>query len=249
MNTLVSMTTVTYNSAKTVDKTIESVLNQTYTNIEYIIVDGASTDNTVEIAKSYEDAFRQKGISYRIISEPDNGMYDALNKGISMATGDIIGNVNSDDYLELDGIEKMVKCYEETGFDFCYGNINMIYPDGRVKLRRARLRKLVVSRDWNHPSQFATRQLYSKEKYVADKKHQIHADFDLLLRVRKSEAKIVILDELISNFRMDGMSHKRSLKDSISRAKERYRIYRDNGYSVIYLFECIAVETGKLLLG
>ena len=249
MNTLVSITTVTYNSEKTLSKTIESILNQTYTNIEYIIVDGASKDNTVAIAESYKEAFENNGISYKIISEPDEGMYDALNKGIAMCTGDIVGNVNSDDYLELDGIEKVVKCYEETHFDFMYGNINMIYPDGRVKVRKARIRKLVVSRDWNHPSQFATRKLYNRERYVADRKHQIHADFDLLLRVRKSDAKIVILDELISNFRMDGMSHKRSFKDSISRGRERYRIYRDNGYSFLYFFECVMVETGKLLLG
>ena len=92
----ISLITITYNSEITLSDTIQSVLNQTYPNIEYIIVDGASKDNTVSIIKEYEPLF--KG-SMKWISEPDKGLYDAMNKGIRMATGDIVGILNSDDYF------------------------------------------------------------------------------------------------------------------------------------------------------
>ena len=95
---LVSIITVCYNSAQTIHKAIESVLNQTYSNIEYTIVDGLSKDNTMEIAESYADAFREKGYTFRIVSEKDNGIYDAMNKGIRMASGELIGMINSDDW-------------------------------------------------------------------------------------------------------------------------------------------------------
>ena len=91
-----SLITVTYNSGLTIRDTIQSVLSQTYTDIEYIIVDGASKDNTVEIIKEYECAFGNK---LKWISEPDKGLYDAMNKGIQMATGEVVGIINSDDFF------------------------------------------------------------------------------------------------------------------------------------------------------
>ena len=107
---LVTIITVAYNSEKTIAKTLESVLNQTYSDIEYIIVDGASSDGTVKVAKSFVDKFAEKeGRILKIISEPDKGMYDALNKGAGMASGEIVGQVNADDWYEPDAVEKMVK--------------------------------------------------------------------------------------------------------------------------------------------
>ena len=100
-NKLVTVITPCFNSEKTIRKTIESVLNQTYHNIEYLIIDGASTDKTVEIAKSYEQAF---GGRMKIYSEPDKGIYDAMNKGIRLAGGELVGIVNSDDYYETDAV-------------------------------------------------------------------------------------------------------------------------------------------------
>lgn len=246
MARLVSVTTVTYNSEKTLSKTIESILNQTYKNIEYIIVDGQSKDKTLEIARSYEERFRQAGISYTIISEPDNGMYDAINKGIDRATGEIIGNINSDDWYEPDAIEKVVKCYETTHFDFMYANVRIIYSDGRSFVKKGKEGRLTTSRNWNHPSQFATKKLYSKEKYKVE---SMYDDFDLYLRVKKKNYKIVILDEILANFRMEGMSHKRTLREAFSRGRARYRIYRNNGYSVFYLIECFVAEFAKYILG
>ena len=94
MKPLVSITTVTYNSEATLARTIESVLHQTYDNIEYLIVDGRSEDGTLEAAERYREQFRQRGYAYVIVSEPDRGMYDAMNKGIRLSHGEIIGNIN-----------------------------------------------------------------------------------------------------------------------------------------------------------
>ena len=102
---LVSIVTVCYNSEKTIRKTIESVLAQTYGQVEYIIVDGASTDNTVAVAREYEEQFRQKGYTYRIVSEKDRGIYDAMNKGLALASGELIGIINSDDWYEPDAVK------------------------------------------------------------------------------------------------------------------------------------------------
>ena len=98
-NVKVSVITVCYNSARTIEATIQSILMQTYSNIEYIIIDGASRDNTLDIIKKYEKEFNGR---LTVVSEPDNGIYDAMNKGIRMATGEVIGLLNSDDTYEFD---------------------------------------------------------------------------------------------------------------------------------------------------
>ena len=126
---LVSVITVSYNSGKTIAKTIEAVLNQTYSNIEYIIVDGASKDDTVEVARSYQQQFDEKeGRKLIVISEPDKGMYDALNKGAKLASGVLVGQTNADDHYEPDAIEKMVRFYKKTSYDVAWGSIRVLKP-------------------------------------------------------------------------------------------------------------------------
>ena len=120
----VSIITVTYNSEKTLRHTIESVLAQTYTKIEYWIIDGASSDHTVEIAEAYRPKLQAKGIRYHILSEPDNGIYDAMNKGIRHATGEIIGIINSDDRYEPEAVQTAVETFQHTACDLMYANIN-----------------------------------------------------------------------------------------------------------------------------
>lgn len=243
---LVSITTATYNSEKTLARTIESVLNQTYDNMEYIVVDGLSKDNTIQIAEEYREKFAQKGIPYKIISEGDKGMYDAINKGIRSAKGEIIGNINSDDWYELDAVEKVVKKYNDTQFDFMYGNLKIIFPDGRIKIKKAKKSAYLTSRHWNHPTQFATSELYRKEAY---KLESMYDDFDLFLRVTRKGYHIEVLNESLANFTIEGMSHRRSVRDAIDRGRARYRIYKNNGYSKGYLLECFFAEVLKLVLG
>ena len=243
---LVSIVTVAFNSGKTVRKTIESVLNQTCTDIEYLIVDGKSSDNTVEIAKEYEEKFAEKNISYRIISEKDKGIYDAMNKGIRMATGDIVGLINSDDWFEPNAVETVVKTYEEEPFDYFYADINLIKQDGTIIRKRSRTDKVVSSRHWNHPTSFVTKATYEKLGVFNCK--EIYDDFDFYLRARKANIKMVIRNVVLANFCVGGVSNQKSLKKSLKRIGIRYRCYKNNGYSPLYMIECIAMEFAKMIL-
>ncbi len=242
---LVSITTVTRNSSKTLARTIESVLNQTYSNMEYLIIDGCSGDSTVEIAESYREKFAARGIIYTIVSEADRGMYDAINKGIRLSHGAIIGNINSDDWYEPEAVEKAVHFMEKTGCDYMYADLRMVKADGTSFLKQAKLQKPATSRGWNHPTQFARRELHLRYPY---KLESLHDDFDFFLKVRKSDARIAILNETLANFTMEGISHERKLRAALARGKCRYRIYRNNGYSRWYLLECILIEGAKFVL-
>ena len=245
MQTTVSIITVTYNSAATIRQAIESVLQQTYLPKEYFIVDGLSTDDTLMIAKSFESRFAEKGVSYCIISEKDNGIYDAMNKGIGLASGTVIGMINSDDWYEPIALECMVKCYEETKFDLFFADLRMHLPTGKTFIKQARNRKYATSRDWNHPTTFITKKMYQQYEYKCE---TIHDDYDLILRLKKNGARIEIVNEVLANFRMNGTSHEKNIKKAIERTKIKYRIYRNNGYSRFYLLECIGMELAKLVV-
>ena len=242
----ISIVTVAYNSEKTIRQTIESVLNQTYTNIEYLIIDGKSTDKTVEIAKSYEKKFYEKGIEYRIISEKDNGIYDAMNKGASLATGKFVAMLNSDDWYEPCAVETVVNTYNEQPFDMFYGDIRIIKENGDTIVKHSRYDKIATSRHWNHPTSFISKEIYNQMQYKCE---GIHDDFDLFLRIRKAGKKIVIKNVVMANFRIGGVSNNKTLKKCRERFQNRYHIYRENGYSKLYVIECLAIETVKFLIG
>lgn len=245
-NPFVSITTVTYNSEKTLSRTIESVLNQTYDQIEYIIIDGLSQDGTLEVAESYQEKFKARGYDYRIVSEADKGMYDAINKGIRLSHGSIIGNINSDDWYEPQAVEKAVHFLKEEDCDYMYADLRMIKNDGTSFVKQAKKQRLATSRGWNHPTQFAIREIHELFPY---KLESLHDDFDLFLKLRKSQYRIGVLNETLANFTFEGMSHRRSISAATARGKCRYRIYRNNGYSRWYVLECMLIETAKLVLG
>jgi len=115
----ISIITICFNSEKTIAKTIESILEQDYQNIEYLIIDGASKDGTMKIVNSYKKKFNQKGIEYVISSEKDKGIYDAMNKGVGKASGDVVGILNSDDYYAApDVLSHVVKAFKDNDIDF-----------------------------------------------------------------------------------------------------------------------------------
>lgn len=242
----VSIITVAYNSEKTIAQTIESVLNQTVAPLEYLIIDGASKDKTIEIVESYREAFEAKNIDYRVTSEPDKGIYDAMNKGISMAKGDFIGMINSDDWYENNVIERVKKLYQEHKFAYCFSNIRMHKSDGTTFIKRAKDGKIASSRGWNHPTSFVSKEIYDQFKYACE---SLHDDFDFYLKVKKNGYGIHIADEIWANFRMNGVSHEKSLKRAKQRVKARYSIYKKNGYSKLYILECLAIEAVKWVVG
>ncbi len=246
---LVSVVTICYNSEKVIEKTIEAMTKQTYPHVEYIIIDGASKDRTVEIASGYKEAFEKKGYSYKIISEPDHGIYDAMNKGIRNSTGEIIGIINSGDFYQPDAIETVVKTYLEEPFDYFDGYTvgfneeTMVFSE---KHKHTRMDRFPTSRHWSHPSSFVTKQLYDELGLFRCK--GLYDDFDFYLRVRRANKKIVFRDVHIANFARGGISQKKSFRLYKRRMKDRYNCYRDNGYSRLYGIECLAVETAKMIL-
>lgn len=242
-DTMVSVVTVCYNSEATIRDTIESVLRQTYTNIEYLIIDGASKDATVSIAEEYRAAFEEKGMKYIIVSEPDKGIYDAMNKGTQKAAGELVGILNSDDWYEDNTIERVVATYKETGFDMFYADIRLIMPDGAEVIKHSRYRKYVTSRDWNHPTTFVKRSIYDRFQFQCK---VVYDDWDFILKVRNAGYKIVVLNEVLANFRMGGASNEGGLGRALKKVKERYGIYRQNGMSRFYFFECFAHEMAKV---
>ncbi len=243
----ISVITVTFNSSKTVADTIRSVLSQTYPPYEYIIVDGGSTDDTVAIAEGFRKDLEDKGISLKIISEPDNGIYDAMNKGIKASAGEMIGMINSDDWYEPEALFTVADEYAKEPFDLFYADIRMIMPDQKSFIKHSRCRKYATSRDWNHPTTFIAKSIYDRELYRND---TIHDDYDLILRIRKDKnLRIKVVNKVLADFRMNGVSHSRSVKAALSSIKIKYGIYRRNGYSRFYIFECIIVEVGKLIIG
>jgi len=244
ISTLVSIITVSFNSEATIKDTIESVLFQSYSNIEYFIIDGKSIDKTVAIAESYKDKFLEKGIKYTIISEKDQGIYHAMNKGVNLASGKIVGIINSDDWYELDAIEKVVNRYKKTNFDMLYADLRLIKPNWSM-IKKAKMSFFITSRYWNHPTTFISKEVYTRFQY---KLESIHDDFDLMLKIRNNYTKIVILNEVLANFRVGGISNQKSLPKCYNRIKARYKIYRNNGYSRLYLVECLAIELAKFIL-
>lgn len=242
---LVSIVTVSYNSEKTIRRTIESVLEQTYQHMEYIIIDGESTDNTVSIAEEYAVRFQEKGIKYSIISEPDYGIYDAMNKGISKASGELIGIINSDDWYEIQTVATIVQKYKETHYDLIFGDLYMVKPDGYSFIKKAKKSRYVTSRHWNHPTQFVHRKIYEKFMYRCE---NISDDMDFYFRVIKEGYHIEVVNEVLANFQIGGVSSRIAAKEIVPRVLRRFRIYQRYGFSKLYILECIAFEVVKFLI-
>jgi len=254
----ITVITPSFNSEKSICHTIQSLVDQTILKgpvngaeqceLEYLLIDGASKDKTVAIAESFRSRLEAAGVSFRVISEPDEGIYDAMNKGIALATGGIIGILNSDDWYEPDTLETVAQTIRDTGCDLMFANIRMHKADGSSFIKKARQRDTYqTSRDWNHPTTFVKAAYYKQYPF---RKLGIHDDYGFYLQMRKLPLKIVTVDKVLANFRMGGASNRKSLKRAIRRIKERYLYcYRINGYSRWYLIECVLIEAAKMVLG
>lgn len=243
---LVTILTVSYNSENTIPKTIEAVLNQTYANIEYIIIDGASKDNTAKVARSYQEKFDSTpGRTLTVISEPDKGMYDALNKGSRMATGALVGQTNADDWYEPDAVETMVKLYMKQHYDAAWGSIRVKKPTGDM-IKHAKIGKLWTTNGWCHPAMFSTRETLLAFPYACE---SMYDDFDYITAVKQAGKKILTIDQVISNFSFGGMSTQKSLKEVKKRVNILYKVYRKHGLSRFYYFHRWAMELAKYVLG
>ncbi len=198
----ISIITPTYNSAKTIRDTLNSVLVQNYTNLEHIIVDGKSTDDTLAIVNDYKE---KAPYEVRIVSEKDNGIYDAMNKGIGLATGELVGIINSDDWYEPDAIEKTLRTYQHQKYEIVYGMIR-IYQDEKISEIQFYSHEFMLQHMICHPSCFVTKATY-EDLGTFDLKYRSSSDYDWMLK-RYSEGKTTFSTnyEMIANMRAGGMS-------------------------------------------
>ncbi len=241
-----SIITISYNSEKTIARAISSVLGQEVAPYEYIIVDGNSSDSTCSIAESFQSEFEEKKIIYRIISEPDKGIYDAMNKGIQLSSGDVIGMINSDDWYEPIAIRVMNKAFEEkSSIAMAYADIR-IHAKNKVFIKRSKYDKFPTSRHWNHPTTFIKREVYNRFKY---NNKTIFDDWDLILRIRKASLPYIIIPEVLANFSFGGASNARSFKKTIQRIRLKNKIFKQNGYTWLHVFDSAFIEIAKYILG
>ena len=199
----VSIITVVYNGEKHLEQTIQSVINQTYKNIEYIIIDGGSTDGTLDIIKKYKDH-----IDYWL-SESDNGLYDAMNKGIGIAKGDLIGMINSDDWYESDAVKIIATTYRNhPEKNIFHADRYDIGEDGTRRIRKYNpsvLKLKYYDMTYNHPSMFVTKEEYSKHVYNTDLR--VLSDYQFVLEAfLKDKNSFFYIDRAIVNYRLDGIS-------------------------------------------
>ena len=243
---IVSVITATYNSLINIKSSLDSVINQDYRDIEIIIIDGNSTDNTLSVVKKYQ----QNHTFIKLISENDNGIYDALNKGLNLASGDIIGFVHSDDFLaSKDIINNIVSMINSQNLEGVYGDLQYVDKFNTQKVIRnwksCDFKLGLLKQGWMppHPSLFLKKEVYDKHG-LFDLSYKISADYDFMLRIFKdTKLKFGYLPKVITKMRVGGASN-RSLKNVIKKSKEDYRTIRSN--NVGNFLTLIKKNTSKL---
>jgi len=225
----ISIITVVWNNVMTIKDAIDSVLSQTYENIEYIVIDGASTDGTTDVVKSYGDKITT------FISEPDKGLYDAMNKGIGLATGDIVGILNSDDfYIDENVIQNVVQVFNEKKVDSMFADLLFVKPDNLEKTIRyydsSKFSLAKFAYGWMpaHPTFFVKKEIYDTYGlYKTD--YKIASDYELLIRfLSHYKVSYYYLQLPIIKMRIGGVSTS-GIKSNYILNKEIIRACRENG--------------------
>jgi glycosyltransferase involved in cell wall biosynthesis len=221
MKPVLSVITVVYNNVRDIERTMQSVINQTYEAIEYIVIDGASTDGTLEVIKRYESRIA------RLISEKDKGIYDAMNKGLKLATGDYVIFMNSgDEFYAPDTVQKVFAAADDA--DIYYGETEMV-NDERQSLGRRRhaAPKKFTWRSFKYGMSVSHQAIYIKRSLTEpyDLAYQLSADIDWIIRAAKKAKKIVKVDGYVAKYLVGGMSkakHRQSLLERFDIMKRHY---------------------------
>lgn len=235
---MISIITVAFNSSQTIAETIKSVLSQTYCDYEYLIIDGMSTDKTVDIIKMNEPLFSGK---MKWISEKDLGLYDAMNKGIKLAKGEIIVLLNSDDlFVDSDVLRNIVFCFEQNkDADIVYADLDYVdrFNTSRVVRSWVTGPQRPFATGWHpaHPTFYVKRKCY--EQYgLFDLSYKYSADFELMLRfVDRFNVRLIYLPLKLVRMRIGGYGN-RTLKNRLKANIECIRAFRDNKIDVGYLY-------------
>ncbi len=239
---LVSIITVVYNGEKYLEETIQSVINQTYDNVEYIIIDGGSTDGTLDIIKKYEDK-----IDYWV-SEMDKGIYDAMNKGIAVASGEWIGIINSDDYYDKNSLQIIKDRIDENTYFIC-GDMTIITSCKKIVLRKGsdtlNIRKRMSI---NHPTLFVRSLIYKNKIFNTD--YSIAGDYDFVIsQITTYENRFKCIKDNLVFMREDGISD--NVKFAFRLIKEDFRVRISNfGYkdAIYFLFRDIFIKLPKKII-
>jgi len=222
---LLTVVTVVRNGENTLEQTILSVLNQTYDNIEYIIVDGVSTDGTLDIVKKYEDK-----IDYWV-SEPDSGLYDAMNKGAVLASGDYVAMLNSDDWYEPNACEIIAEKIKEEEADIYHGLVRVIGQTGKPLWITGAYNS--IDKVLQHPTCFISKKIYLKLKYNTS--YKIAADYDFSIQLHKINARFCFIEKVITNFRNTGISSN-ILGIEVLKIKRKHGIISFKNYFIRMLY-------------
>lgn len=217
---LVSIITPVFNGEKTLEHTIRSVLDQTYDNIEYIVIDGGSTDGTIDIIKKYTDKIAVW------VSEPDKGIGDAFNKGIAASKGEIIGIINADDWYSPDAVETMVNAYMKNGDCIYHGKLQYWGPEmAPYYVFSGDDKKILTRGTINHPTVFVPKRIY-EEAGTFNINFKNAVDYEWLIRAKLKGVSFCYIDRVISNMRLVGRSDKMWLNNYIEifRARDLHGI-------------------------
>lgn len=201
----ISIVTPSYNSAKTIRQTLDALLQQSVLPKEHIIIDGSSNDATVAIAQAYKAAAPYE---VKIISEKDSGIYDAMNKGIDLASGDIIGIINSDDWYEPTTLELVRNAYEKNGSGVYYGFQRYLEASKEQYIGRTHINSIATEMI-QHPTCFVTRDIY--EQYgVFNLKFKYSSDLEFIIRLVNHNVPFYPMDHVLTNFSLGGASSTRT---------------------------------------
>ena len=221
----ISIITISFNAKSTIEKTLQSVANQSYKNIEHIIIDGGSKDNTLEICNSFSHISK-------IISEPDNGVYDAFNKGLELATGDVVGFLNADDvFFNENSVQEIVNAFSNNDTDIVYGNLDYVNKEGKV-IRNWTSRSYevgLIKKAWMpaHPTFYCKKEVYDRLGVYNDS-FKIGGDFELCLRfLEVNKVPSFYLNKKLVKMLVGGISNS-GLKSKWTIYKEELRAFKIN---------------------
>jgi glycosyltransferase involved in cell wall biosynthesis len=228
LTTKVSVITCVRNNVDTIAAAVESVLAQSYPNIEYVVIDGASTDGTLAVLQRYADKFTV------LVSEPDKGIYDALNKGLQHASGDIIGFLHADDLLgSPEAVQALVSALASTNADGVYGDLLYVHRDNPAAVIRYwqsnDFTPSLLKRGWMppHPTMYLRRAVYQQHGGF-DTSYRIAADYDFILRIfSQQQLRFTYLPQVLVQMRVGGVSN-RSFKNLLSKSREDWRALQQN---------------------
>ena len=224
----ISVITVAYNSVKTIADALDSVAAQTYLNIEHIVVDGASTDETLALVRSHRNS------NIRLVSEPDKGIYDAMNKGLALASGEVVGFLNSDDfYADSAVLAKIANVFQEPAVDACYADLMYVSQDNSCVVRYWKSKPFTkgdFAKGWcpAHPTFYVRKSVIERLGYF-DQSYKLAADMEFMMRyLERGQVSSAYIPHVLVRMRLGGATNQ-SWKNVVLQNKEIFAALRKNG--------------------